>query len=539
MNRRQQGCHDGRTEPPKQVLGHSYLRERVAEECARVERGGSSFALLRIEGMLGDAAIADTLPLLLRRADVLAVDGPSAYEILLINVSEDQAVSAAARIVDSLVQAGSPVRSGLACYPGDGSRPDDLFAATATAMATFPASTLTDAELSTAFPAGAAATTGTTADSAANATDSVTTVSTATAATVSAALDSRSAAAAAAGADAGAATAARSAVRPARLTSVRSSGPRTTSLLGLLERVAASDFNVLLLGEPGVGKGAVAEMIHRCSRRSDGPFVGLSCSGIDEDALESSLFGNEGVSAKKQATRKCHPGLLEVGSGGTVFLEEIMYLSSRVQARLLRAVQEEASWRIGGRQPRPIDVRIIASASNDAGAALAEGSFNRQLFCELNGFSVVVPALRRRKQEIGEWAEVFLTDACRGQLRSTVPAISGQAMEALLSYHWPDNLPELRNAMRHAALCCDGNEVMPSHLPELVWRRAPEQPATNAAQRAQRGRRRPIRANYRRVAATLNKYGGNQTKAAEALGVSRRTLSNWLDSLPIPRPRKK
>lgn len=227
-----------------------------------------------------------------------------------------------------------------------------------------------------------------------------------------------------------------------------------------MQRVAPTDFTVLITGETGAGKEVVARGIHRLSPRVSGPLVPVDCGSIPQSLVEGELFGHEKGSFT--GADRCRPGKFEVASGGTLFLDEISNLPLHVQPKLLRALQDRQIWRIGGTRPLAANIRIIAATNQDLAGLVRAGSFRRDLYHRLNEFSIVVPPLRERRGDIISLATQFL-ELTNRELKKNVLGFSEAAVEVLLDSRWPGNVRELRNVVRRAVLLADG-EIEPLHL---------------------------------------------------------------------------
>ncbi len=292
-------------------------------------------------------------------------------------------------------------------------------------------------------------------------------------------------------------------------------------------RVARGSLSVLLLGETGVGKEVFAEAIHRASPRTDGVFVRLNCAAFSENLLESELFGHaKGAFTGATAAKK---GLLEVADGGTVFLDELGELPQSLQAKLLRVLENGQLQRVGDLRPRSVDVRFVSATNRDLEMAVARGEFRQDLYFRLNGVILAIPPLRERGAEIAPLAERFLGRAAASLGLERAPAIAERTHGLLAKYSWPGNIRELKNVMERAVLLCTGDTIDPEHLPfekmTTTW-----VPAATP--------RGDTDARKQRIIDALAECSGNQTRAAAVLGVSRQTLSTWLDKYDIPRPRK-
>ena len=290
----------------------------------------------------------------------------------------------------------------------------------------------------------------------------------------------------------------------------------------LVERVAPSPINVLVLGETGVGKGVLAAELHRSSARASGPFVSLNCVEIPESLLEAELFGYEkgiftgAVSAK--------PGLIDGADGGTLFLDEVGEMPLSIQVKLLRVLEERQVRRLGSVKAHPVDIRVVSATNVDLQAAVEAGRFRRDLYFRLDGISVTVPPLRERTGEIEGLVNLFLEQAA-GQAGRGVPELTPEAWAAVRRYSWPGNVRELRNAIERAVVLCTSGVITPELLPS-------EKPHTTLYAEAPR----PL-GERERIEEALLRCGGNQTRAAKELGVSRRTLVSRLAKYGFPRPR--
>ncbi len=304
---------------------------------------------------------------------------------------------------------------------------------------------------------------------------------------------------------------------------------------------------VLILGETGVGKEALARFIHASSRRVEGPFLGLNCGAFTESLLESELFGHEKGSFTGAAGTK--PGLLESAAGGTVLLDEVGELPMVTQVKLLRVLEERHVLRVGGRAPRPIDVRFVAATNRDLERMSAEGTFREDLYYRIGAMILRIPPLRERTEEIVPLAERFLVAASEQLGLAQPPRLSDETVALLCRYSWPGNVRELRNVIDRAVVLCTTDVIDPSCLPAAVLgareaalaREEPKDPgprSPRASDPMEALKQEMVAADRARIVAALNETGGNQTRAAELLGISRRTLVTKLGQYGIPRPRK-
>jgi transcriptional regulator of acetoin/glycerol metabolism len=283
----------------------------------------------------------------------------------------------------------------------------------------------------------------------------------------------------------------------------------------LVKLVAAGNIHVLITGETGVGKEVVAARIHRASRRSNGPFVRVEAAALQEHVLDRELFG--------EAER---PGLFENADGGTVLIDEVSELPFGTQARLLRVLERGEVIRITTADPRKVDVRIIAATNRDLRAMVGEGTFREDLYFRLNGITIEVPPLRERREQIAQIAGELLVKACSDARRAPL-ALTKEGLARLESYSWPGNVRELKNAIDRAVLLSSDSFLDPNALP-----------AGNPDDAAGARLRSDLAAFERqRIVEALDKCAGNQTKAAQLLGISRRTLVSRLGEYNLPRPR--
>jgi two-component system NtrC family response regulator len=288
------------------------------------------------------------------------------------------------------------------------------------------------------------------------------------------------------------------------------------AVLDMASRIAASDATVLITGESGTGKELLARGIHHASLRANGPFVAVNCAAIPENLIESELFGH--VKGAFTGAVKDREGKFELASGGTIFLDEIAELRTDLQAKILRALQEREVDRVGGSRPVPVDVRVIAATNKDVERAVKEGSVREDLYYRLSVVMLHMPPLRERRDDIPLLAGHFLDKVAPGR---SVP-IDREAMGVLSSYGWPGNVRELENVIERAVLLRQGDSITTSELPEKLTKR--------------RGGVDDIILNLpdegvsledlekSLIVKALDKHKGNQTRAAEFLGITRPTL---------------
>jgi len=287
--------------------------------------------------------------------------------------------------------------------------------------------------------------------------------------------------------------------------------PRMLHILDLLEKVAPTSANVLLLGESGVGKEVIARCIHQHSRRADRPFLAVNCAALSPTLVESELFGHE-RGAFTGAVARRH-GVFERARGGTLFLDEIGELDPGLQAKLLRVIQEKRFERLGGEETLETDVRIISATNRDLNRDVQEGRFRADLYYRLSAFPIEIPPLRERPADIDALADHFVALAAarfqKPQLR-----LGDAARYQLRAHSWPGNVRELENVIERAAILSDG-EILPEHLPFSGER---------AVDPAKAGTLNVRGLERRAIEEALRKHGGNRTHAARELGISLRTL---------------
>ncbi|MCP8940940.1 sigma-54 dependent transcriptional regulator [Alsobacter sp. SYSU M60028] len=314
----------------------------------------------------------------------------------------------------------------------------------------------------------------------------------------------------------------------------------------LAEQVARSDASILVTGESGVGKEVIARFVHARSARRDKPFVSVNCAAIPDNLLESELFGHEKGAFTGAVARRI--GKFEEASGGTLLLDEISEMDVRLQAKLLRALQERVIDRVGGGKPVPVDIRVIATSNRNLAEEVRRGAFREDLFYRLNVVHLRVPALRERTQDIVELSNHFVRKYSE---LNGVPAraISADARRALLANPWRGNVRELENTMHRAVLLATGPEIGVDAImtPEgEALAPAARDQASRAAETAEMVGRALVGRTVAEVERglildTLDHCLGNRTHAAKILGISIRTLRNKLneysaEGMAVPPP---
>ncbi len=287
----------------------------------------------------------------------------------------------------------------------------------------------------------------------------------------------------------------------------------------LIRKAAATDVTVLLRGESGTGKELVAHAIYQLSPRAGGPFITVNCAALPENLLESELFGYE-KGAFTGATRR-HIGKFEAAHGGTIFLDEIGDLSPGTQAKLLRVLQNREIYRLGGNARIEVDVRIIAATHKPLEEMVARGEFREDLYYRLNVFPIEIPPLRERKEDIPELVHHFLN-------RYPVQHISRDALALLMDYDWPGNVRELQNAIERAAIIAE-TRIEPAHLSPYI--RMKTQGATPFELPEEGIVLDELEKTL--ILQALEKSGGNKTRAARLLGITRRRLYSMMERFGI------
>jgi two-component system response regulator AtoC len=291
---------------------------------------------------------------------------------------------------------------------------------------------------------------------------------------------------------------------------------RMLDVYKLVARVAPSTATVLVVGESGTGKELVARAIHNRSPRATKPFVPVNCTALSESLLESELFGHaRGAFTGAVAAKR---GLFETANGGTLFLDEIGDMGPKMQAQILRVLQDGEMRPVGGTEPIRVDVRLVCATNRDLDAEVKAGRFREDLFFRINVVTVRMPPLRDRAGDIPILVRHFINKIARREGRAEA-SVSPEALAVLSSHSWPGNVRELENAIERAVAIAKGNVVLPSDLPAEVY-------GGNAVVPASIVDDRPTLAELekRYIAMVLAECGGNKKRAAEKLGIDRRTL---------------
>lgn len=314
---------------------------------------------------------------------------------------------------------------------------------------------------------------------------------------------------------------------------LRGIGKESKKLYKEIQLVAPTNLSVVIYGESGAGKENIAKIIHDQSERAGKPFIAIDCGALTKELAGSELWGHEkgaftGAHAEK-------PGQFEMADGGTIFLDEISNLSYEIQVGLLRLVQERKLRRIGGAKDKSIDVRILVASNEDLRKSVQEGKFREDLYFRFNEFSITVPSLRDRKDDIEAFAKHFL-EISNEELKRDVKGFDEEVMDVFKEYSWPGNLREMRNVIRRAILLSNGKSVSVSGLPpEVVYSRKFNFTDYPVEEQHSSGKKEKPTPSLKNAAAgaeaevlrkVLEEVKYNRTKAALQLGIDRKTLFN-------------
>ncbi len=313
----------------------------------------------------------------------------------------------------------------------------------------------------------------------------------------------------------------------AKLHEVMGPSEAISQIIAEIALVAPSNFSVVIQGETGTGKELVAEAIHEASLRANASLIPVDCGAIPETLFESELFGYEKGAFTGAVGEK--PGKFELAQGGTLFLDEIKNMPLGSQVKILRAIQEKNFFRIGGRKPVSVDVRLLVATNQELNAAVRSGTFSRDLFYRLSEFTIVIPPLRDRKQDVEHLANRFLR-ATNSELNKQVQGFTDPALQLLLNNNWPGNVRQLRSVVRSAVLRAD-DWIKPDHL-ILEDSTAPDQTspaevidsALDGSSLKELVRRKTMEVERQALTEALKKTGGNKAKAARLLQIDYTTM---------------
>lgn len=307
--------------------------------------------------------------------------------------------------------------------------------------------------------------------------------------------------------------------------------PKTKQILVFAERIAPSEANILITGESGTGKEVMANFIHQQSKRREHPFISINCAAIPENLLESELFGHEKGSFTGAIARRI--GKFEEASGGTLLLDEVTEMHPRLQAKLLRAIQERVIDRVGGTHPIKIDIRIIATSNRNMIDAVKSQEFREDLYFRLNVVNIHMPSLRERMGDIEPLTKYFIQKYCELN-RVNLKKISPEGLRALSKYNWPGNVRELENSIHRSVLMAQNETIIPEDIfgfsspdqSECLEEKSGSSPIMVG--------RKIAEVEKELILHTLDHCFGNRTHAANILGISIRTLRNKLKEYSDP-----
>jgi two-component system response regulator AtoC len=304
--------------------------------------------------------------------------------------------------------------------------------------------------------------------------------------------------------------------------------PAIRKVLNAVKKISERGWStVLILGETGTGKDLIARQIHYGSPWRDAPFVEVNCSAVPSNLLESELFGHEkGAFTDAHSSKK---GLFELANRGTIFLDEIGEMSLELQSKILRVMESKRFKRVGGINDIQVETRIITATNRDLRQAVSQGTFREDLFYRLTVIPLQLPALRERREDIPTLVKCFV-DHLNRELRKTVSGASPEALDIMTSYSWPGNVREMRNVIERAMLLESEDMILAEHLPRELLSNAALSSAGEVEGRITRQGRVLSLAEVERIAIehALSANGGNKTKAAQDLGISRQTLRTKL-----------
>lgn len=309
--------------------------------------------------------------------------------------------------------------------------------------------------------------------------------------------------------------------------------PAMQSIFNSIRRVAPSNATVLITGETGTGKELVAHALHQLSERRNAKFVAVNCAALSPQLMESELFGHEKGAFTGATQRRL--GRFEEADGGTIFLDEIGEIDIPTQVKLLRVLSEHTIQRVGGNTDIPVHVRVLAATNRDLEAMVREGTFRLDLYQRLNVISLHLPPLRERQEDIVLMADAFLKELCRDNGKEE-KHLTREALEALRRFAWPGNVRQLRTAVEHGVVMSEGSEVLPTDLPDYLLSQTAQTSENNAAHTDFALDKLPsLQLQYveqQVILLALRRAGGNKSRAAEMLGINRRTLQRKMADAP-------
>jgi len=311
---------------------------------------------------------------------------------------------------------------------------------------------------------------------------------------------------------------------------LRGIGEKSKAIFKQIEQVAPSTLSVLIVGESGTGKELVAQTLHQLSQRRRNAFIALNCAAIPATLLESEIFGHERGAFTGAIQRKT--GCFEMADRGTLFLDEIAEMDASLQAKLLRVLQEQKFRRLGGNEVVSADVRVLAATNRDPRAAIADGKLREDLYYRLNVFTIQLPPLRDRPEDIPLLSQHFV-DQYAARTDTAVCSIGGDTLSQLVNHSWPGNIRELKNAIDRGALLSAGSTIKPEHLPPEIAAGSDPAATTDAESSSDSAPRivLPIgitmaETEREMIRSTLAHTSGNKTQAARILDISLKTMHN-------------
>ena len=300
--------------------------------------------------------------------------------------------------------------------------------------------------------------------------------------------------------------------------------PSMQKIYDLIERISDSSSNVLITGESGTGKELVAKAIHYNGVRKEGPFVAINCAAIPETLLESELFGyKKGAFTDAKSDKK---GLIFEANEGTLFLDEITEMPLTLQAKLLRVIEEREVRPLGDTNSYPIDVRIVSTSNRDIGSSIQQGRFREDLYYRLKVIDIEMPPLRERREDIPILLQHFINKFSK-ELKKGISGVSEDALKILLNYSWPGNVRELENIIQRAITLSQHEVILPEDLPASIIQKIDEKLFEKALEK--KFTLNQLEKEY--IKRVLIETGGNKSKAAERLGLDRKTLYRKLEEL--------
>ena len=306
-------------------------------------------------------------------------------------------------------------------------------------------------------------------------------------------------------------------------------------IFALIEQIASSSVPVLITGESGTGKELVARTLHDLSPRKTHPFVAVNCAAIPETLIESEIFGHEKGAFTGAAERRA--GCFELATGGTLLLDEVGEMPIGTQAKLLRVLEERKLRRLGARTEQDVDVRVLAATNRDPNSAVAEGHLRADLFYRLNVFNIHMPPLREHLEDLPSMADAMVAEMNQKHGRH-VSGVAASMLDRMMAHHWPGNARELRNTIERAVILCpDGAPLDVGHLPPGFGKgQSPAAQTLDSSMVAVQVGATVDEAERMLILRTLEATGQNKTRAAEILGVSRKTLHNKLKAYGAATP---